>query len=325
MRTRINVLSEIPAEWRARVAAWQRLNRKHRTAVDGQPTPGANTEYLVYQTLVGAWPIDVERFRAYLAKAVREAKVHTSWINPNARYDEAIAKFAEAILDPGRSAAFLDDFVPFQARVAHFGALSSLGQTLIKLTAPGVPDFYQGTELWDLSLVDPDNRRPVDWARRRRMLDELVTALGAAADRVAFAHELVKTKEDGRVKLYLIREGLAFRRAHRALFERGEYRPLEARGVWGEHVCAFARVDGGAAAVTVIPRLLARRGTEALPLGAEYWADTWLELPRELGGRFVNALTGERLETSPAGEAAALPLAAALASFPVALLEREGV
>jgi len=323
VRTRINVLSEIPAEWRARVAAWQRLNRKHRTVVDGQPTPGANTEYLVYQTLVGAWPIDVERFRAYLAKAVREAKVHTSWINPNARYDEAIAKFAEAILDPGRSAAFLDDFLPFQARVAHFGALSSLGQTLIKLTAPGVPDFYQGTELWDLSLVDPDNRRPVDWARRRRMLDELVTALGAAADRVAFAHELVKTKEDGRVKLYLIREGLAFRRARRVLFERGEYRPLEARGVWGEHVCAFARVDGGAAAVTVIPRLLARRGTEALPLGAEYWADTWLELPRELGGRFVNALTGERLETSTAGEAAALPLASALAAFPVALLERE--
>src|SRR5439155_17643055 len=139
-------------------------------------------------TLVGAWPIDSERLRAYLLKATREAKSHTSWINPNVRYDEAIAGFAEAILDRARSAAFLDDFTAFQARVAHFGALSSLGQELLKLTAPGVPDFYQGTELWDLSLVDPDNRRPVDWELRARMLQELVTALGTAADRAAFAH-----------------------------------------------------------------------------------------------------------------------------------------
>jgi (1->4)-alpha-D-glucan 1-alpha-D-glucosylmutase len=323
VRTRINVLSEIPREWRARVATWQRLNRKHRTVVDGQPTPGANTEYLIYQTLAGAWPIDVERLRAYLAKAVREAKVHTSWINPNARYDDAITKFAEAILDPFRSASFLADFIPFQARVAHFGALSSLGQMLIKITAPGVPDFYQGTELWDLSLVDPDNRRPVDWGLRRRLLEDLVTALAAAHDRAAFAHELAKRKDDGRVKLYLLREGLAFRRTHRELFERGEYRPLEARGVWAEHVCAFARVDGPAVAITLIPRLLARRKTEALPVGADYWADTWLELPRELGGRFINALTGERVETATAGESAALPMAGALATFPVALLARE--
>jgi (1->4)-alpha-D-glucan 1-alpha-D-glucosylmutase len=317
------VLSEIPAEWRARVTAWARLNRPHRSMADGVPTPGANTEYLIYQTLAGAWPIDAERLRAYLVKATREAKVHTSWINPNARYDEAIAKFVDAILDPARSAAFLDDFTAFQARVAHFGALSSLGQVLVKITAPGVPDFYQGTELWDLSLVDPDNRRPVDWARRARLLQELTAAIAGAADRAALAHELVKTKDDGRAKLYLIREALAFRRARRALFEQGEYRPLEARGVWAEHVCAYARVDGAAAAVTVIPRLLARRGAEGLPLGAEYWADTWVELPRELGGRFTNVLTGEPVESATAGESAALPLAAALAAFPVALLERQ--
>ena len=322
VRTRINVLSEIPAEWRGRVQAWQRLNRKHRTVVDGAPAPGANTEYLIYQTLVGAWPIDAERLRAYMLKALREAKVHTSWINPNTRYDEAIAKFVDIILDPARSSAFLDDFTAFQARVAHFGALSSLGQVLIKLTAPGVPDFYQGAELWDLSLVDPDNRRPVDWDLRARLLQELQAAL-AAEDRATLAHELVKHKEDGRVKLFLIREALAFRRARRALFEQGEYRALEARGVWAEHVCAFARMAGEAAAVTVIPRLLARRGAEGLPLGAEYWADTWIELPRELGGRFTNVLTGETLESAKAGEAAALPLAGALAAFPVALLERQ--
>ena len=324
VRTRINVLSEIPGEWRARMAAWQRLNRRHHTMVDGAPVPGANTEYLIYQTLVGAWPIDVARLRAYMLKATREAKVHTSWINPNPRYGEAIATFIGAILDPDRSAAFLEDFIVFHARIAHFGMLSSLGQTLVKLTAPGVPDFYQGSELWDLNLVDPDNRRPVDWGERLRLLDEVLTALAAGRDRAAFADELVKTKADGRVKLFVIHQGLAFRRAHRALFETGAYRPLEVRGAYAEHVCAFARVADGAAAVTVIPRLLARRGVDAVPLGVEYWADTWVELPRELAGRFANALTGERLATVPAGEDARLLLAEILGTFPVALLEREG-
>ncbi len=324
VRARINVLSEIPAEWRARLAAWRRLNRKHHTMVDGAPVPGANTEYLIYQTLVGAWPIDVTRLRDYLLKAVREAKVHTSWTNPNARYDEALAGFAEAILDPDRSAAFLEDLVLFQARVAHFGALNSLGQTLVKLTAPGVPDFYQGSELWDLSLVDPDNRRPVDWAERTRRLDEVLAAVAAAPDRAALAHELVKSWTDGRVKLFVIHEGLAVRRAHRALFEGGAYRPLDCRGAWSEHVCAFARTAGDAAAVTIIPRLLARRGVDALPLGPEYWADTRLELPRELAGRYTNALTGESVEIVQAGDGAALPLADVLTAFPAALLLREG-
>ncbi|HEX9822190.1 MAG TPA: malto-oligosyltrehalose synthase [Methylomirabilota bacterium] len=324
VRARINVLSEIPAEWRARVAAWQRHNRKHRTMVDGAPVPGANTEYFIYQTLVGAWPLDRERLGRYLLKAVREAKVHTSWVNPNARYDEAIARFAEAILDPDRSAAFLEDFTLFQLRVAHFGTLNSLGQTLVKLTAPGVPDFYQGSELWDLSLVDPDNRRPVDWAERRRRLDELLTAVAAAPDRATLTHELVKTRADARVKLFLIHEGLRFRRARRALFEAGAYQPLEARGAAAEHICAFARVDGGAAALTVIPRLLARRGLDALPLGPEPWADTRLELPPVLAGRYTNVFTGERVETEPAADGAGLPVSAVLASFPVALLDRGG-
>jgi (1->4)-alpha-D-glucan 1-alpha-D-glucosylmutase len=323
VRVRINVLSEIPGEWRARLAAWQRLNRKHHTMVDGAPVPGANTEYLVYQTLIGAWPIEVARLRDYLLKAVREAKVHTSWTNPNTRYDEALVKFAEAILDPERSAAFLEDLVLFQARVAHFGALNSLGQTLVKLTAPGVPDFYQGSELWDLSLVDPDNRRPVDWAERTRLLDEVLAAVAAAPDRAVLAHELVKTKTDGRVKLFVIHAGLAVRRAHRALFEGGAYRPLDSRGAWSEHVCAFARTAGDAAAVTIIPRLMARRGVDALPLGPEYWADTRLELPRELAGRYTNALTGEPVETAPAGEGAALLLANVFTAFPAALLLRE--
>jgi len=316
VRARINVLSEIPDEWRRRLAVWQRLNRRHRSNVDGATVPGANTEYLIYQTLVGAWPIDAERLTAYLVKAVREAKSHTSWINPNAKYDEALTRFAEAILDRQRAAAFLDDLIPFQARIAEFGALNSLAQTLIKITAPGVPDFYQGTELWDLSLVDPDNRRPVDWKLRRRLLDELEHALATTSDRAALAHELWRRKDDARVKLFVVREALALRRARPALFAAGGYRPLEARGALAEHVCAFARVGEDAAVVTVVPRLLARRGRGAAPLGDEYWGDTTVDVPAELGGQLTNVLTGEALE------GATLPLGRVLARFPVALLAR---
>jgi (1->4)-alpha-D-glucan 1-alpha-D-glucosylmutase len=316
VRARINVLSEIPDEWRRRLAVWQRLNRRHRTTVEGATVPGANTEYLIYQTLVGAWPIDAERLSAYLLKAVREAKTHTSWINPNPKYDEALTRFAAAILDRQRAAAFLVVLIPFQARIADFGALNSLAQTLIKITAPGVPDFYQGTELWDLSLVDPDNRRPVDWKLRQRLLGELEDALATTADRAGLAHDLWVHKDDARVKLFVIREALALRRARPALFAAGAYRPLDLRGSLAEHVCAFARVGEDAAALTVTPRLLARRGGGAPPLGTEYWSDTTLELPSELGGRFTNVFTGETLEGTT------LPLGRLLARLPVALLER---
>jgi (1->4)-alpha-D-glucan 1-alpha-D-glucosylmutase len=316
VRARLNVLSEIPDDWRRRVLAWQRLNRRHRTTVDGVPTPGANTEYLIYQTLVGAWPISQERMREYVMKAIHEAKSHTSWINPNRPYDDAVAGFVDAILDPERSATFIDDLVAFQHRIAHFGAFNSLAQTLIKITAPGVPDLYQGTELWDLSLVDPDNRRPVDWALRRRTLEELTAARTAAPDVAAFAHELVKMKEDGRVKMYVTARALGVRRARAALFQQGEYRALEVTGSHAEHVCAFARIHAGAAVLTVVPRLLARRGADSLPLGAEYWADTRVVVPENMT-TFRNAFTEERVH------GVTLALGDVLASFPVALLESE--
>ncbi len=319
VRARINVLSEIPAEWRRRVATWQKLNRRHRTVVDGRPTPGANTEYLIYQTLVGAWPISADRLRAYMMKAIKEAKSHTSWIEPDLRYDEAIARFTDAILDPARSGRFLDDFTAFQHRVARFGMLNALAQTLVKITAPGIPDFYQGTELWELSLVDPDNRRPVDWALRQRMLATLAAEVAATHDRAALARDLLKDSEDGRVKLFVIRQALACRRAHASLFARGDYRPLETTGPLAEHVCAFARLGPGQAALTIVPRLLARRGNEEPPLGPEAWGDrTRVSVPAEAGGRFVNALTGEHVAVD-----GALDLGRVFASFPVALLVRE--
>jgi (1->4)-alpha-D-glucan 1-alpha-D-glucosylmutase len=321
VRARINVLSEIPREWRARVTAWQRLNRKHRAEMDGQPVPGPNEEYSLYQTLVGAWPISLERLRVYLLKAIHEAKVHTSWISPHAQYDEAILRFAEAILDPERSSVFLADFTRFQARIANFGALNSLAQVLVKMTAPGVPDFYQGTELWDFSLVDPDNRRSVDWTLRQRLLDALSAEIENTHDLAALARRLLESREDGRVKLFLIRQGLAFRRARAALFTHGEYRPLEARGPLADHLCAFARVGTDAVSLTVVPRHLAKRGTEDPPLGADYWADTWIALPNDLGASFSNVLTRERVEAHRTAQGRGLMVGNVLRNFPVALLE----
>jgi (1->4)-alpha-D-glucan 1-alpha-D-glucosylmutase len=320
VRARINVLSEIPGEWRARVAAWQKANRKHRVIVDGKPVPGPNEEYLFYQTLVGAWPISLERLKGYLLKAIHEAKVETSWFNPAARYDEAVLSFAEAVLDPARSGPFLADFTRFQTRIAAFGALNSLAQVLVKVTAPGVPDFYQGTELWDQSLVDPDNRRPVDWALRRRLLDYLVKEIEGTQNLAGLALSLLKSREDGRVKLYVTRQILACRRARPALFERGEYRPLEAHGPLAEHVCAFARVDGGEVALTVLPLHLAKRRIDELPLGPDYWGGTWLPIPDELGARFDNVLTGESVDVGLTDGGRGLALGRLLASFPVALL-----
>src|SRR2546428_7138062 len=159
------------------------------------------------------------------------------------------------------------------------------------MTAPGVPDFYQGTELWDFSLVDPTTRRRVGWALRRRLLNDLVGEIENTDDLAALARSLIKSREDGRVKLYLIRQGLAFRQARAALFAHGEYRPLEARGPLAEHLCAFARVANDVVSLTVVPRHLAKRGIDDPPLGAEYWADTWISLPTDLGARFSNVLS----------------------------------
>ena len=317
VRARINVLSEIPTEWRARVARWQRLNRKHKTMVDGQPVPGAREEYLLYQTLVGAWPIDRERLQAYLLKAVHEAKERTSWVNPNPRYDEALARFVEAVLDPRRSRQFLRDLIVFHERVAPFGIFNSLAQVLVKIAAPGVPDFYQGTELWDLSLVDPDNRRPVDFDRRRRLLDDLVERIGTTDHLAGLAAELLKNADDGRVKMFVTRQALSFRRAHATLFAKGPYRPLEARGTYAEHCCAFGRAWEGEMAMAVVPRFLARRGGSGRGLGMEAWADTELVLGEAGGSRFRNVFTNEEITAADD----ALPLAAVFRTFPLALLE----
>lgn len=328
VRARINVLSEVPELWAPRVEAWAGFNAKHKQSEDGQPIPDPNDEYLLYQTLVGAWPLDevddqgrqdlVQRLQAYMEKATREAKTHTSWINPNAAYDEGLAAFVAAILEPSND-AFLDDFLPFQRTVARLGMVNALAQTLVKLTAPGVPDVYQGQETWDFSLVDPDNRRPVDYVLRRRLLDSLA-ARAEEVDGSVLARELVDEWQDGRIKLHLHQRTLRLRAALPDVFGAGAYVPLTPEGDRAEHVVAFARTAEDAAAITVVPRLLATMTRDrdfAFP-GARDWLGTRIPLPEELAGRYRNVLTGEELRVGARG----LDASDLFAAFPVALLER---
>jgi (1->4)-alpha-D-glucan 1-alpha-D-glucosylmutase len=299
VRARIAVLSEIPELWARTVRRWSRLNAALRR--DGIPHP--NEELLIYQTLIGMWPLDESelasvrpRLIAYLEKASREAKVHTSWIAPNSAYEEALLGFADALLSHD---AFCRDFTRFQKRVAFYGAINALGQVVLKATSPGVPDFYEGTELWDFSLVDPDNRRPVDYARRAALLRRAKSASPAA---------LLRAWHDGRAKLFTTWKLLDLRARRAELFRDGAYEPLDA----GPNVCAFVRSHGGEAVAVAVPRFVTRASRPGhFPLG-----DAWRDTALPLGGRWRNTFTGDELEGD------SLPLRDVFARFPVAVLER---
>lgn len=319
VRARLNALSELPLEWRRRVRRWSRLNRFKRREVDGLRTPSRNDEYLLYQTLLGAWPLEIEtpdhpglgelteRIAAYMVKAMREAKLRTSWTAPDAAYEAAVEGFVRRILDPREGRTFLADFLPFQARLAPLGAINGLAQTLLKLTVPGVPDTYQGCELWDLSLVDPDNRRPVDFARREGWL---------AAPRPPA--ELLRDWRSGRIKLQLIARTLDLRRRLPDLFAAGEYLPLATSGAHAERILAFARRSGDDALVVVVPRLTQPLVQGDLPLPpAAAWGDTAIELPEWWpGARLCDLLTGANRDA--AGNR--LEASVLLSELPVALL-----
>lgn len=329
MRTRIDVLSERPRDWAARVRRWATLNRRLKTApgADTPPLPDADDEYLIYQTLLGAWPLELlghddadalERFRArmegYLLKALREAKRRSSWTNPDDEYEQAACAFLARLLDPARGRPFRDDFLPFVREVATIGALNSMSQLAVKLTIPGIPDIYQGTELWDLNLVDPDNRRPVDYAARRDLL-------AAPAETPAAVRALLDAWPDGRIKLHVTTRLLHLRRARPALFAEGDYLPLVADGTRAAHVIAFARRTAEAAIVTVAPRLIAGLcdNSVAPPLGPAIWSDTRLGLPPDLAGAsWRDVITGASL-TAPGD---ALALGDVLRDCPVAVLHR---
>ncbi|MCS6888837.1 MAG: malto-oligosyltrehalose synthase [Chloroflexus sp.] len=331
VRARISVLSELPDEWRKQVLQWSRLNAAKRSQIEGGIAPSRNDEYLLYQTLVGAWegmeqlPRFTERMVAYMEKATREAKVNTSWINPNAAYDAAVQRFVTGILDPRRSRRFLESLDAFAKRIAFFGRFNSLTQTLVRLATPGVPDLYQGCELWDVSLVDPDNRRPVDFQRRAALLAEL-QAQRAARGALALAEELLATAADGRIKLYTIATALACRRDRPDLFQAGAYLPIYAAGPAADHVIAFARRHAEAGEVlAVAPRLTARLsgGREAPPVG-ELWGETWLPVPDIAPGtRYRNVFTDECLTVADHPAGPGLAMAGVLQRWPVALLVRE--
>lgn len=325
VRARINALSELPNEWKQAVARWRSLNRRLKSDVNGLTAPDANEEYLIYQMLVGAWPLDAAyehdfagRFKKYLLKALREAKVHTNWLTPDEDYEQAVMAFVDQLLSSRRQ--FLGSFLPFQRRVAEIGVVNSLAQLLIKCTAPGVPDFYQGTELWDFSFVDPDNRRPVDYDRRAALLADLTRDVPACQR----TKSLVESRHDGRVKLFTIARALAARHALRETFEVGSYVPLRTAGTFADQVFAFARVDGGRAAITCVPRLVASLpgGGSTPPLGREAWTDTIIVLPDAVPAScFVNSFTGHTVAVEPQDDGQRRFLAADIFShFPVALL-----
>ncbi|MGH2460120.1 MAG: malto-oligosyltrehalose synthase [Chloroflexota bacterium] len=336
VRARLDVLSEIPSMWHRAISRWSRQNRRKRSAVYGQAAPDRNDEYFLYQTLVGVWPLtpmnDTEagvfrqRILDYVQKAIREAKVHTSWVNPNLQYDEAVATFIDRVLTARSDVGFLPDFHQFQSYVAFYGMLNSLSLTLLQLTAPGIPDLYQGSELWDFSLVDPDNRRPVDYSSRVAALDRIEVAATERNDRLAvLASSLLETWRDGRVKLHVAQRALQARRAYPAVFQNGDYVPLEAVGARRDHVVGFGRALGDDGFITVVPRLVVglTHGAPTCPLGAMTWGDTAVSLPEGLAGaRFRNLLTGEAVNPTARDGVAMLDLAEVLRTFPVALLRR---
>jgi (1->4)-alpha-D-glucan 1-alpha-D-glucosylmutase len=341
VRARIDVLSEMPGEWRAAVNRWGRWNAPKKTSLDGQPAPDRNDEYLLYQTLVGAWPVERpeaplafeseeftrfrERIAAYMRKATLEAKVHTSWVNPNEEYDGAVKDFVLKLLEPRGKNRFLSDLQAFQRRVAFFGRWNSLSQVLLKLTCPGVPDIYQGSELWDLSLVDPDNRRPVDFGVRQGLLSGLKGRIEKSGENlVPLARELLENSWDGRIKLYLIYRTLQARRRAPKVFSEGSYLPLEGEGEKQGHLCAFARIFQEDSFLVGVPRLGVGLlgGREEPPLGEAAWKGTRVRVPEEwVGRKYRNLFTGEELEVRSGGRSTGFSLGGLFRNFPVALLE----
>jgi (1->4)-alpha-D-glucan 1-alpha-D-glucosylmutase len=302
------------------------MNQDKKGLVNERPVPDPNEEILFYQTLVGAWPLRPqevpefrERLKAYMIKAAREAKLHTSWLHPDEAYEKALTSFVEACLDTSRPNEFLDDFLPFEGRIAYYGALNSLAQVLLKAASPGVPDFYQGTELWDFSLVDPDNRRPVDFSKRTQILSELKRL--AAGDLVRLVRELLARWQDGRVKMYLTSRALDFRRAQKSLFQGGAYIPLTVSGEEKEHVVAFARQNGHTWALVAVLRLVTRVCTPGRRCVDRIMGqDSFVTLPARAPAQWVNVLTGETSRALPTSDGQVIHLHDLFRHLPVALL-----
>jgi (1->4)-alpha-D-glucan 1-alpha-D-glucosylmutase len=320
VRARIHVLSEIPQEWHTRFRRWSSWNRDKRVTDKGRTVPSASEELLIYQTLLGAWPLEdseLEQFRerllAFIIKAAREAKQSTNWLNPEEAHETR--QFVSQILDASSALRFLIDFRRFQRRIAFHGALNSLSQVLLKIAAPGNPDIYQGNELWDFSMTDPDNRRPIDFKKRASFLENLQRTAGENVQLASLLHNWT----DGRIKFFLTNKALEFRRSHAELFAKGDYVPLYASNRMSQHVCAFMRTYKGESVLVAVPRFttaLTARGE--FPLRIRIWRKHRLELPRGRARTWSNILTGERLKSG--GSSGEVLLSNVFSEFPVALL-----
>ncbi len=323
VRARLNVLSEIPEQWESLVSCWHALNKDKKTRSKDTMAPDDADEHFIYQTLVGSWPLEeetdppyLERLENYMLKSIREAKLHTSWRFPDEDYEAGVISFVQAILEKsGSKNHFLEDFLPFCRYVARCGFFNSLSQTLIKITAPGVPDFYQGDELMNLNLVDPDNRRPVDYEKRRKLVREIRDSVSENPVESFPEIPLILEATD-RLKLFLTMKGMEARKNHFALYQDGSYIPLKVSGAHAENVVAFARRLGDLWSITAVPRFLAGLIlNQKLPLGSAVWDDTAAELPAGAPDGWNSILTGERINSKDN-----LPMGEIFDSFPAALL-----
>jgi len=334
VRARINVLSELPREWRSVSKKWHDYNASKKLMIDGESVPDANEEYYLYQVLTGSYPLSMKDAKAHMLyakrlkdhaiKALREAKIHSSWMSPDLAYEEAFSNFIGNLLNPVPENTFLADFREFNRIISICGMYNSLSQLLLKIFSPGVPDIYRGNEIWIFDLTDPDNRRPVNFLRRRQMLEQLQKRLKQPGSELTLCKEIAGSMEDGRIKLYVTWKSLVFRRGNTALFHSRNYLPLSAEGNKKNNVCAFLRRDTDTEVIVAAPVLLAgltNKG-ELPPAGAGIWENTQLNLPKTCAGKvYRNIFTGEKLTAVEKDGAAIIELSEIFNIFPVAALE----
>jgi (1->4)-alpha-D-glucan 1-alpha-D-glucosylmutase len=321
VRTRISVLSEVPSEWNRCLTSWSQWNEPKCRYVRGIRVPERNEEALLYQTLIGSWPVAegvcacyVQRIKDFMVKGVREAMVHTRWMVPNIDHEKALVDFIEAILQDRPDNRFLHDLRCFAEKVAYHGALNSLSQLVIKLASPGVADFYQGSELWDLRLVDPDNRQPVDFKKLEKLL-------AAHSGKQHSVNDLLRCWRSGQIKMHVMQRGLRFRQENGPLFQKGAYLPLEVRGTYRECVISYGRRYRGDWAIVIAPRLTVRLGDQQSgSLRSRGWKDTCALLPKGAPTRWISIINSEQVNATEAGE---IGLERVLANFPVALLSNQ--
>ncbi len=338
VRMRINVLTEIPERWHQQARRWRRLNRSKKRLVEHHEVPSANDEYLLYQTMLGIWPLTtliadeydalLARLEAYMIKAAREAKQHTNWFNPDTVYEDGLLSFIRQITNPVEKNAFLADFIDFHRHIARCGMFNSLSQTLLKLSVPGVPDIYQGNELWEFNLVDPDNRRSIDYSQRLQLLEQIKKTTAVPQIQLApVVRQLLDHLPDGRAKLYLTWQLLQIRKQWPEIFQKGAYLPLPVSGEHKEHICAFMRQTEEISLIVIAPRWFSKLITAAnteFPLGETVWGDaTWIEIAKPgtaVKNHALNLLTGETVLFTEINDNLSLSAAQALMSFPVALV-----